>query len=167
MKALEPPDSHFLSAAQGWMELGCHREANEELARIRPERARHPDVLQVRWHIQAKAKQWETCLEIGKTMVQVEPNEPYGWINRANALFYLKRYQEAHDALWPALERFPENPFVPYNLACYTCQLGRVEEALVWFQKALDFSDRKQLIEMGLKDPDLEPIWVQIRTSVV
>jgi hypothetical protein len=31
MKALQPPDSLHLQAAQGWLELGDHVEANEEL----------------------------------------------------------------------------------------------------------------------------------------
>src|SRR6266568_6734448 len=33
MNALPEPDSHYLRAAQGWLELGIHVEANEELER--------------------------------------------------------------------------------------------------------------------------------------
>jgi hypothetical protein len=36
MKSLEHPDSLHLRAAQGWLELGDHLEANEELERISP-----------------------------------------------------------------------------------------------------------------------------------
>ena len=37
MKPLEPPDSFHLLAAQGWLELGNHVEANEELDKITPQ----------------------------------------------------------------------------------------------------------------------------------
>jgi len=30
MNPLLPPDSHYFDAAQGWLELGLHFEANEE-----------------------------------------------------------------------------------------------------------------------------------------
>jgi hypothetical protein len=52
---LDPADHHHLQAAQGWLELGNHTEANEELERITPLNRAHPDVLQVRWRIYAAA----------------------------------------------------------------------------------------------------------------
>lgn len=36
MKPLEHPDLHHLRAAVGWLELGKHIEANEELEKITP-----------------------------------------------------------------------------------------------------------------------------------
>jgi hypothetical protein len=56
MKPLEPPDSHYLQAAQGWLELGNPTEANEELQKITAPNRGHPDVLQLRWQIYAQAK---------------------------------------------------------------------------------------------------------------
>ena len=40
-----------MRAAIGWLELGNHAEAGEEIARIAPEMLEHPDVLEVRWMI--------------------------------------------------------------------------------------------------------------------
>jgi hypothetical protein len=37
MKPLTPPNSLHLQAAQGWLELGNHIEANQELEKITPE----------------------------------------------------------------------------------------------------------------------------------
>src|ERR1043166_9428290 len=51
MTRLEPPDTHHLSAAVGWLELGNPAEAGEEIARISPAALEHPDVLEVRWQI--------------------------------------------------------------------------------------------------------------------
>lgn len=36
VQSLTPLDSHHLEAAQGWLELGNHLEANEELEKISP-----------------------------------------------------------------------------------------------------------------------------------
>ena len=53
---LEAPDSHHLRAAQGWLELGDWQSANAELENISPQVRVHPDVLEIRWHIYAKAQ---------------------------------------------------------------------------------------------------------------
>jgi hypothetical protein len=53
VKPLEPPDGFHLLAAHGWLELGNHAEANEELEKIAPELRARPDVLKVRWEIYA------------------------------------------------------------------------------------------------------------------
>ena len=42
MKPLKPPNSHHLLAAQGWLELGNHIEADAELDNTRPARERIP-----------------------------------------------------------------------------------------------------------------------------
>ena len=64
-----------LEAAQGWLELGNHEEANEELELIDAPLRSHPDVLEVRWGIYAKVKNWEACLDIGKAMVKLRALE--------------------------------------------------------------------------------------------
>ena len=66
MKTLEPPDIHHLRAASGWLMLGNHTEANEDLDRISPQRRGHPDVLEVRWQIYAKAGKWESAFELAE-----------------------------------------------------------------------------------------------------
>lgn len=59
---LNPPDSIHLEAAQGWLELGNHEEAFEELERIDAPLRAHPDVLEVRWDIYAEVENWGELL---------------------------------------------------------------------------------------------------------
>jgi hypothetical protein len=80
MKPLVPPDSVHLQAAQGWLDLGNHIEANEELERITPQLRVHPDVLQVRWRVYAKAEKWDACLLISEAIIQLAPDRASGWI---------------------------------------------------------------------------------------
>jgi hypothetical protein len=49
--ASQTPDSHHLTVAQGWLELGNYLEANEELGTIAPENRGVPAILEVRWPI--------------------------------------------------------------------------------------------------------------------
>jgi len=83
MNALEPPDIHFVRAACGWLLLGNDVEAAEDLKRIDPHLRSHPDVLEVRWQLHAKAQQWHTCLDIACAIVEIDPERPSGWIGRA------------------------------------------------------------------------------------
>ena len=49
MSKIQPPDSHHLSAAEGWLELGNHREAQTELDRISAVEQERIEVLALRW----------------------------------------------------------------------------------------------------------------------
>jgi Tfp pilus assembly protein PilF len=63
MNPLQPPDQIHLQAAQGWLGLGNHLEANEELEKITAQNRADPDVLEVRWEIYAKAKKWRESVD--------------------------------------------------------------------------------------------------------
>ena len=85
-RPIGPPDIHFLRAAEGWLELGDHLEANEELKKISLQCRFHPQVLLVRWEIYAREGHWEFAHTIAHGLVALAPDEPVGWINRSFAL---------------------------------------------------------------------------------
>ena len=70
--------------------------------------------------------------------------------------------QEARDNLLRVVDKFPTSPIMRYNLACYECQLGRLEQAKQWLEKAFALGDAKQMKLAALDDPDLEPLWKEI-----
>jgi tetratricopeptide (TPR) repeat protein len=146
-------------AAKGWLELGNHLEANEELEKITPQLRAHPDVLEVRWEIYAAAKRWEAAMEIAAALIQLDPEGPLGWLHRSYGLHELKRTAEAHDNLLCVVEKFPLSATSRYNLACYECQLGRLEQAKRWLEKAFETGDAKAMKLAALEDPDLKPLW--------
>ena len=161
MKPLEPPESFHLSAAVGWLELGSHLEANEELEKITPQLQVHPDVLTVRWQIYAKGEQWAGAFEIARTLVEQVPDESFGWIHQAYALRRMPGggINQAWDALLPAADKFPKEALIPYNLSCYASQMGQLDQAKQWLQRAIELSDPMQIKLMALSDPDLQPLW--------
>jgi hypothetical protein len=60
----------------------------------------------------------------------------------------------------PIADKFPDLWVIPYNLACYTCQLGRLDEARLWFDRALTIGDAKEIKLAALDDADLAPLFV-------
>ena len=158
VKPLSPPDSHHLAAAQGWLELGNHLEADSELDKITPSFRIHPDVLDIRWQIYAKEKRWKACEDIGHATIEVDPNRPGGWLNQAIALRQQGQFKAAYANLYVVFDDFPGNWRVPYDLARYACLLGEVGEAKEWFKKAIAIEE-KTVQKLGIDDPDLKAMW--------
>ena len=162
LKPLQPPDSIHLNAAEGWLGLGNHIEANEELERITPEMRGHPDVLVIRYEIYSTANKWEMAAEVARAISIMLPDDSFGWIHLAYSLHELKRTKEAWNVLLPVADKFTEESTIRYNLACYACQLGKLKEGMKWLEKAVDLAGKKDIRQMALDDPDLEPLWAEI-----
>ena len=171
MKPLEPPDTHYLRAAEGWLELGHAGEANQELRKIASELYCHPDVLEVRWQVYAQTRIWNTCVEIGRTLLELEPGRASGWLRWAYALRRTPcgGLRNAWVALLPAAEKFPDVLPIPFNLACYAAQMGRLPEARDWLDRAFEIAEKaghqNRFWLRALHDPDLELLWKEIGES--
>lgn len=158
MHPLTPPNSHHLEAAHGWLELGDHVAAFDELEKIEPKLRGHPDVLEVRWRIYEMADNWDYCLEIGNALVKMKPDDLSCWIRRSYVLHKLERTQEACDELKPALDKFKGEWLLQYNLACYTCLLGNVEEARELIGEAIELGGDVVRLR-ALDDEHLIRVW--------
>ena len=165
MQPLEPPDSHYLSAAIGWLGLGNHREAKAELASISTAGQNHPDVLEARWAIYSQEKDWDPALQVARALVERAPERAAGWILQAYALRRSRNggLEQAWEALRPAVDRFPRQPIIPFNLACYSCQMHRLEEARSWLARAAQIGGQAGIQQMALAEPDLQALWEEIR----
>lgn len=166
VQPLEPPDSHHLRAAMGWLELGNAVAAEEELERIAATLLVHPDVLEMRWHVYAYARRWAAAVDAAAALVEHDPDRADAWVHRSYALHELRRTQEALDQLLPVVDQFPKVWTIPYNLACYCAQLGRLPEARAWLRRTFAIATKarsqKELRLRALADPDLEPLRIEI-----
>lgn len=166
MKKLGPPHSHLLSAAEGWLGLGNAAEAKAELARLPGRLEKHPEALEVRWAIHAQEQDWIEALRVAGYLIQMAPISPVGWIHQAYALRRVPKggLESAWNSLFPAMEKFPKNPIIPYNLACYACQLRQPAKARVLLIRAMALGGRDHIKQMALHDSDLQPLWAAIET---
>ncbi len=156
---MSPSDIHHLSAAEGWLGLGDWRSANDELENINPVYRADPAVLALRLRIYSDAKHWELALEVAERLVEIFPDDSGTWVDRSFALHEMKRTKEAHDLLLPALEKFPDEAIIPYNLGCYACQLGEIKKAKALLSLAFERGDENEIKLIALDDPDLAPLW--------
>ncbi|HEX5222508.1 MAG TPA: tetratricopeptide repeat protein [Verrucomicrobiae bacterium] len=167
MTTLEPPDNHFLDAATGWLMLGNAEEARSEFEQLSPKARMHPDALDFQWRWLAHLKRWEEAVDVAQLLIDKCPRRADAWIHRSFALHELRRTQEAFDLLLPALKKFPKEMTIPYNLACYTSQLGDLAAARQWFQKALTLGktseEKLERLQAALEDLDLKPLWPELR----
>jgi tetratricopeptide (TPR) repeat protein len=161
MSSLTPPDSFYLESAKGWYLLGNLKEANAELDRLPAPVRLHPDVLEVRFAIYSRSRKWDACMDIAGALLGMAPERPTAWINSATVLHALNETRAAWDTLYNVMERFPKMPLIPYNLACYACVLGRIDESLKMLERAVGIGG-KEMQEMAQEDPDLKPIWSYI-----
>ncbi len=165
---LEPLDVHLVRAAEGWLELNLPAEAEAELAQLSPSAQSHPFVLQALWQLHAHQHQWALAHTVAELLVQTCPSDVNGWVHRAYAARRKEGggLQTAWDALRPAVELFPDETIIPYNLACYACQLGELDAARHWLSRALEIAGKTQareaLRQMALADPDLAPLRQEI-----
>jgi Flp pilus assembly protein TadD len=162
---LEPPDSHYFSAAIGWFELGNRSEARAELAQISVTQQIHPDVLELRWAICAEEQNWAEGLEAARALVQSAPKRCSGWLHQAYALRRVAGggLKQAWEALLPAFEQFPKDELIAYNLACYACQMEQLDAARVWLKRAFQLGKKEKIRSRALQDPDLASLWAEIR----
>lgn len=137
-------------------------EAKAEAGHLSAGVMEHPEVLELRWAICAAGREWETALVIANALIKVDPEEAVGWVHRSYALHEMKRTLEARDNLLKAVEKFSVSPTIHYNLACYECQLGNLDEARKWLKTAFRLGDRKKMKPAALRDSDLKPLWAEI-----
>ncbi|SRR5258708_7455103 len=165
MKKIEPPDKHYLSAAIGWLGLGNPAEARAELARIQPSCQDDPDVLEIRWLICAREGCWDEGVHLARSLVQRAPDRCSGWVNQAYSLRRAPHggVRKAWEALLPAFDKFPSEATISYNLSCYACQMQDLVAARVWLKRALVIGGRARIKRQALEEPDLEPLWPEIR----
>jgi tetratricopeptide (TPR) repeat protein len=169
MPPLPPPDSFHVDAAAGWFMLGNLTEAALELERLSPAARDHPDALDLRWIVCARRELWEQCLQVAQTLLTVAPDRPDGWLHQAYSLRRVAGggLAQAWAALLPAADRFPDEVLVPFNLACYACQLGDLDAARTWIERAWAIAEprgqKNAWIRRALADADLEPLWPELR----
>lgn len=145
--------------------LGDTRGAREELAKLSPAARSEADVIELEWAVCARGEDWVAAFALAERMVEAMPCRPFGWVHRAYAARRMPGggLARAWALLHPAAEKFPKEYIIPYNLACYAAQSGRLEEAWDWLVRARNTSGSpEKVVAMAMADDDLRPLWSRI-----
>lgn len=146
-----------LTEAVGYLELGMLQEAWDALEEIDAEQRHLPAILQVRLEIYRRMGKYEGMATMAEHLTKEFPEDSQNWISLAYAQRRYLDLQTAEKTLLEAQNRFPEEPTIPFNLACYACQLGRLDEAKEKLAKAIEMEPAFK--KAALEDEDLKAIW--------
>jgi tetratricopeptide (TPR) repeat protein len=135
---LEPPDQQYWQAAVGYVELGMFQDANDQLEKIDPFNRAAPEVLAIRLAIYRGLEKWELMQQIAKRLKEFEPDNVQWTISLAYATRRAYSIDTAMEILLNAQAKFPKEAAIPYNLACYYCQLQEIETAKRYLKKAFE-----------------------------
>jgi tetratricopeptide (TPR) repeat protein len=153
-------DRHIL-AAQGYIELGLHAEAEVEINALpHPAQAR-ADVQELRLLCCMGTKSWENALELARGLCTTLPTKPGGFIHAAYCLHELGRTDEALNLLLNGPPSLRQKAEYFYNLGCYSARLGMIAQALQMLEQA--FQRKPALRQEARHDPDLASVREQLR----
>ncbi len=133
------------------------QDAWDSLEEIPAEQGHLPPVLQVRMEIYRCMKKYDGMATIAKHLTKEIPDDSQNWISLAYAQRRHLDLETAEKTLLEAQKRFPEEAAIPFTLACYACQLGRLDEAREKLAKAIEMEPAFK--DAALEDEDLKPIW--------
>ena len=66
----------WVDAAEGWLELGDWRSAQDELSQIEPPERDHPAIVALRIEILSTGKRWEEVIELALALARQLPDHP-------------------------------------------------------------------------------------------
>lgn len=138
-------------------------EANEEIENLAPELKSSSAVLGVRLQIYRFAEKWSLMEVVARELWKRHPNEPVYWHDLAWAVRRADSIKAAQKILLDAADRFPGDAMTHFNLGCYACQLGDMDQAKTRVGKAIELDAKFKLL--ALDDPDLEPLWKAIEEA--
>jgi len=102
-----------------------------------------------------------------RTLTELEPHRPGMWVSLAYAVRRKTGggISQARAILVQARRAFPREQTIAYNLACYECQLGDLNAARSWLEKACALGNANKVKLMALEDPDLKSLWPELREA--
>lgn len=138
-------------------------EAARALEEIGPEDRTRKEVLVARLDCYMAAKKWSMAAKVAGHLMEVEPEDAAWWINLAYATRRAESIEKAETLLLRARKLHPDNATIAFNLACYACVTGRLEEAKSRLECAIELDNKIRGLALG--DKDLEPLWSWVRGS--
>ena len=165
-------DLRYITAARRCMESGDCAAAFAELEGIDGVHRAHPEVMKLRWQIYNSAGKHGSAFVVAEGLTRLLPREPEPYVWRAHSARHMEggSIERAFSMLLDVAYEFPNDPGIPFALACYNCQLGSIEPARNWLHIAFEAAEKQCMAKewklKALNDQDLELLWVEIRGCV-
>jgi Tfp pilus assembly protein PilF len=149
------PERH-LSHARGYLELGMVAEAAAELARVPPPERDRLEVLALHVAVLQEQRDWPALREAAGELTRRMPTETAAWVTWAYATRRAESLAAAENILREAERLHPDDATIQFNLGCYACQRGALEDARRHVARAIEIDGT--FAAAAATDPDLAPL---------
>ena len=146
-----------LEKADGYMDLKMWAQAQDELNKVSPDDVASIAYRHTRLRLAIENEDWPTSTDLVTSLQKAVPEEPAFWVQHAYVARRAESIHAARTILCDALGKFPQMAVIPFNLACYECQLGELQLAHEYLQAAFELDPSFR--DLALRDEDLEPLW--------
>lgn len=152
--------AQLIEYAKGYQMLEMHEDALAELAKLPRATAELAEILNWRTALLIQLKSWDEALRTASLCLELHPNEASAFLHRSFVLHELGRTEDAMSGLSEGPAYLAAIPLYHYNLACYACRLGFLEDARTHLNRAIAIDPR--LRELAARDSDLEALWPEL-----
>ncbi len=150
-----------IRAADGYLDLKLVEDAVLELKGVPTDYHQDRRYLTVVYRLCQLTDDWTRGRDVSKTLWTQHAEDVDAWVNYAYAVRRAESIEAAREILVTALDQFPEEAIISYNLGCYECQLGALDDARAYLLAAFTLSPG--LRDFALQDADLERLHADIR----
>lgn len=149
------PQIH-LNRAKGYFQLEMFDDVEVELRAVEDILPWSKEKREILTFLYQERKEWELMQHQARSLRIEFIDEEDWWVSEAYATRRAKGIIEARDILLEGLAIHQESSIIRYNLACYACQLGDLDETLDFLKEAVERDEKYKLI--ALDDEDLEKV---------
>ena len=163
--SIPPPDlpedtAYHLQRCEGYLDLKMTTPARAEWEKAPADLHTHPTVEALLMRLLVEEKNWVAARDLARTWRERNPEDAGAWIQLAYAIRCAEGLTAAEQVLLTAREKFPKEPIIPYNLACYACQSGRLPETRQRLNEAAGLDP--MVLRLAAEDDDLQPLWMEL-----
>lgn len=152
-----------LQAAEGYLDLGMHQDAWDELENLPMDQQHLPDVLALQAVIFLKTENWHSARTVYEHLTSVMPGNAEYWLKLAAAVRHDESVQAAYTILLTAIERHDGNAELAFRTACYGALSGDMHSAKLFLKRSIQLDPGYK--EKALDDPELSAMWDYIWTG--
>ena len=145
-----------MNRIEGYCDLGMWEDAEQERAALGTLLDHNPAGRELKLRILMGTGDWPRAVKLAMDLANEFPEQGHWFTHTAYCLHELGRTQEAREFLMTGPSSLKDDPLFYYNLACYECMLGRLDEARLLLGKAIERD--AGLAKLARTDPDLKGI---------
>lgn len=142
-----------LTYANGYRELKMYAHALQELDTLGETYSQEKAHLQMRLAVLMEAGSWKQALPVANILASSDSSDPGNLVNLAYVTRRAGGIEGARIILENAAKRFPKEAIIQYNLGCYACCGGQLEDAKAHLLTS--FSLDASYLKLSKTDADL------------